>query len=135
MLPRTDKCRRYGILVGLAEADVLPTAVIAPSLDRSVPTTERHEAARRVPGGSRSDVVLPLAAWRGADGRPRSQVGAGHWNSLLAWAIALCIPTPRTVTSGAGSRPARRRGAGRPTRGAVGGAEVVGGTGKSRRSR
>jgi hypothetical protein len=73
LLPRTDKYQRYGILSALAEAGVLPNPALAPSWDRFVPTSERHEASRHVPGGPRSDIVLPLGAWRGKDGVDRQR--------------------------------------------------------------
>lgn len=74
VLPRTDKYQRYGILAALAEVGVLPNPVLSPSLDRFVSNTERLEASRRVRGGPRSDIVLPLAAWRGGDGVDRARV-------------------------------------------------------------
>ncbi|HEY4252945.1 MAG TPA: hypothetical protein VGM87_17170 [Roseomonas sp.] len=66
ILPGTDKYNRYGILQGLAEIGVMPNAAIPPSLDRHVAVAERHAAQFR--GAPRSDIVLPLAAWRGSLG-------------------------------------------------------------------
>lgn len=65
LLPRTDKYQRYGILIGLAELGVLPNPALAPSYDRFVSQAERHLASRRLRGSPRSDITLPLAAWRG----------------------------------------------------------------------
>jgi hypothetical protein len=75
VLPRTDKYQRYGILIALAEAGVLPNPVLAPSLDRFVPTAERWAASSRVRSGPRSDIVVPLGAWRGRDGVDRERAG------------------------------------------------------------
>jgi hypothetical protein len=76
LLPRTDKYQRYGILSALAEAGVLPNPVLSPTWDRFVPTSERHAASRQVPGGPRSDIVLPLGAWRGKHGVDRERSAA-----------------------------------------------------------
>ncbi|MFJ4769560.1 hypothetical protein ACIP88_10625 [Streptomyces uncialis] len=65
LLARTDKYQRYGILIGLAELGVLPNPLLAPSFDRFVPRAEVHEAHRGMRGAPRSDITLPLAAWRG----------------------------------------------------------------------
>ncbi|MER6499963.1 hypothetical protein ABT218_11345 [Streptomyces sp. NPDC001455] len=65
LLPRTDKYQRYGILIALAELGVLPNTLLPPSIDRFVSRTECQAAYRRVRGAPRSDITLPLAAWRG----------------------------------------------------------------------
>lgn len=74
VLPRTDKYQRYGILIGLAEAGVLPNSLLPPSLDRFVPLSERHRADRAARGGPRSDVPVPLSGWRGALGVDRERL-------------------------------------------------------------
>lgn len=65
IVPATDKYQRYGILIGLAEIGVLRGAALPPSWDRFVPVAERHAASRTQRGSIRSDITLPLAAWRG----------------------------------------------------------------------
>lgn len=74
LLPRTDKYQRYGILQALAELGIMPNPYLPPSLDRAILVAERHEAGRQVPGGSRSDIVLPLAGWRGEIGIDQDRV-------------------------------------------------------------
>ncbi|GAB3617764.1 hypothetical protein GCM10027416_23210 [Okibacterium endophyticum] len=74
LLVRTDKYQRYGILIGLTELGVLPNPVLPPSYDRFVPTAERHRAEQHVRGGPRSDITLPLAAWRGGVDRRRAEL-------------------------------------------------------------
>ncbi len=74
LLPATDKYQRYGILQALAEIGIMPNPYLPPSLDRAIPAAERHAAGRQVPGGSRSDIVLPLAGWRGELGVDRSRL-------------------------------------------------------------
>lgn len=68
LLPKTDKYMRYGILQTLAECGILPNDLTAPSFDKFVTLKERIEAGKKVKGSSRSDIVLPLAAWRGKNG-------------------------------------------------------------------
>ena len=65
LLPRTDKYMRYGILITLAECGVLPNDLIEPAFDKQVNLKERLEAGKKVKGSPRSDIVLPLAGWRG----------------------------------------------------------------------
>lgn len=65
LLVRTDKYRRYGVLIGLAELGVLTNPLLPPSFDRFVSRAEVHAAHRRLRGAPRSDITLPLAAWRG----------------------------------------------------------------------
>jgi hypothetical protein len=60
-----DRYQRYGILIGLAEFGVLRGPATPPSWDRFVPVTEVHAASRAQRGAPRSDITLPLAAWRG----------------------------------------------------------------------
>lgn len=63
-----DKYQRYGILEALAEVGVLPNPLIAPRWDAFTPNVDRHAASAKVRGSPRSDIVLPLGAWRGALG-------------------------------------------------------------------
>lgn len=65
IVPGTDKYQRYGILIGLSEFGVLPSPVLVPSWDRFIPDTERKAAYRNVKSGPRSDIPVPLTAWRG----------------------------------------------------------------------
>ena len=74
--PRSDKYARYGMLSALAELGVLPNERLPPTADRFVPLKERHAAAEGLRGSIRSDVVLPLAAWRGKLGVDWSRVEA-----------------------------------------------------------
>ena len=74
LLPKTDKYQRYGILQALAELGVMPNPYLPPSFDRAILATERHTAGRQVPGGSRSDIVLPLSGWRAELGIDRSRL-------------------------------------------------------------
>lgn len=68
ILPKTDKYKRHGILQTLAECGILPNDLVPPIYEG--PRTERQywDAHRRLKGGSRSDIVLPLAGWRGRMG-------------------------------------------------------------------
>ncbi|MGU3492685.1 hypothetical protein ACLBXM_01465 [Xanthobacteraceae bacterium A53D] len=68
LLPGTDKYARYGILQGLAECGIMPNPAVPPSLDQHVPRAAYHAAHRELKGAPRSDIVLPLAGWRGAHG-------------------------------------------------------------------
>jgi hypothetical protein len=61
IVPGSDKYRRYGILIGLAEYGVLPSTRVA-SWDRFVSYTETSKAWS---GGPRSDITPPLSGWRG----------------------------------------------------------------------
>lgn len=65
---RVDKYRRYGMLLALGELGVLPNPLIPPSAERFVTWSERSDADRRMGRSHRSDVVLPLGAWRGSLG-------------------------------------------------------------------
>ena len=71
IIPRSDKYSRYGILQALAECGVMPNPHVTPSLDRHVPRAELHRASTNVKGSPRSDIVLPLAGWRGGLGIDR----------------------------------------------------------------
>jgi len=67
-LPQTDKYKRYGILQTLAECGILPNKLISSKYDKFIPQTECWEASRKLTTSHRSDIVLPLGAWRGEYG-------------------------------------------------------------------
>lgn len=68
LLPETDKYKRLGILIGLAETDILPNPLLPPAWRAFSTPPERWAASRRLKGSPRSDITLPLAAWRGEHG-------------------------------------------------------------------
>ena len=65
ILPKTDKYKRYGILQTLAECGILPNDLITPLYDGSRTQIQVWSANKHVKGSPRSDIVLPLAGWRG----------------------------------------------------------------------
>ncbi len=65
LLPGADKYRRYGILIALGEVGVLPNTSVPASYDAALTPSERHAAHEALGQSHRSDVVLPLAGWRG----------------------------------------------------------------------
>lgn len=65
MLPKTDKYQRYGILQTLAECGILPNDYFEPAYDKFSTQQELWETSKKIKGSSRSDVILPLAGWRG----------------------------------------------------------------------
>ena len=76
IVPRSDKYQRYGILQALAEAGVMPNPDLAPSLDRQVTRAEFHRDHALAQSAPRSDIVPPLANWRGAMGIDRQRLRA-----------------------------------------------------------
>ena len=68
MLKKTDKYKRYGILQTLAECGILPNNIIIPRYDKFVSLKERLEASKNIKTSIRSDIVLPLAGWKGEYG-------------------------------------------------------------------
>ncbi|MEM6294396.1 MAG: hypothetical protein AAGA54_24195 [Myxococcota bacterium] len=76
LLPGTEKYRRYGILSALAELGILPNVLIECSADGFVPRQTRLDAAHNLLTPPRSDIVLPLAAWRGELGVDWDRVDA-----------------------------------------------------------
>lgn len=68
ILPKTDKYKRYGILQTLAECGILPNPFLTPFWDNFYTCTESWEAHDKLKGSSRSDIILPLAGWRGRFG-------------------------------------------------------------------
>lgn len=65
LLPKTDKYQRYGILQTLSEIGVMPNPWLPPILESATTASKRQLAERQIAGGNRSDIVLPLAGWRG----------------------------------------------------------------------
>ncbi|MEO0815277.1 MAG: hypothetical protein AAFY60_20625, partial [Myxococcota bacterium] len=65
VLPKTDKYRRYGILLALAEVGVLPAEPATPWFREFRTCAETAAAARGAGGNPRSDIVIPLSLWRG----------------------------------------------------------------------
>lgn len=68
---QVPKCEIYalrGLLMTLAELGVMYNPFIKPLFDEFSDCNTRWEAERKVPGSSRSDIVLPLAGWRGEYG-------------------------------------------------------------------
>ena len=65
MVPGYEKYRFRGQLMTLAELGVMPNPYIKPLYDGFTPFMERCRIAEQIPGSARSDVVLPLAGWRG----------------------------------------------------------------------
>ncbi|XXF76069.1 hypothetical protein P2318_23820 [Myxococcaceae bacterium GXIMD 01537] len=72
-IPGSDKYARHGLLSALAEVGVLPNPLLPPTWDRFVTQEEVWEASKRVKGSPRSDIVMPLAAWRGSHGVDRER--------------------------------------------------------------
>lgn len=68
MIPHCEKYRLRGQLTALAELGVMPNPYIPPLFDQFTDFMTRCEIGRKVPGSSRSDVVLPLAGWHGENG-------------------------------------------------------------------
>lgn len=68
ILPDTDKYKRYGILETLAECGILPNPLLNAKYDQFIPQTELWQTSRKLKGSDRSDIVLPLGAWKGAYG-------------------------------------------------------------------
>lgn len=68
LLPETDRYKRLGILIGLAETGILPNPLLPPAWHAFATPPERWAASRRLKGSPRSDITLPLAAWRGEHG-------------------------------------------------------------------
>ncbi|MCM1058350.1 MAG: hypothetical protein NC517_12195 [Firmicutes bacterium] len=65
VVPHYEKYRFRGQLMTLAELGVMPNPYVRPLYDGFVPFGQRCQI--RIPGSARSDIVLPLAGWRGDD--------------------------------------------------------------------
>lgn len=68
IIPHCEKYRLRGQLIALAELGVMPNPYIPPLFDKFTDFTTRCDIGRKIPGSSRSDIVLPLAGWRGENG-------------------------------------------------------------------
>jgi hypothetical protein len=68
VLPKTTKYSRYGILQTLAECGILPNDYILPKYEGFVTFKEIIEKHTGLKGSARSDIILPLAGWRGRNG-------------------------------------------------------------------
>jgi integrase len=68
ILRKTDKYKRYGILQTLAECGILPNKLITPRYEHFVNFKEMIELHKNLKGSIRSDIILPLAGWRGEYG-------------------------------------------------------------------
>ena len=68
IVPKYEKYWMRGQLMALAELGVMPNPFVKPLLDEFTDLTTLCEIGRKVPGGSRSDIILPLSGWRGQYG-------------------------------------------------------------------
>lgn len=68
IIPNCEKYRLRGQLITLAELGIMPNPYIPPLFDKFTDFNTRCETGRKIPGGSRSDVVLPLSGWHGENG-------------------------------------------------------------------
>lgn len=68
VLPQTDKYKRYGILMTLAECGILPNDFILPMYDQFSTRKEVWKANEDLTTSHRSDIVLPLGGWKGKNG-------------------------------------------------------------------
>lgn len=68
IIPHCEKYRLRGQLIAVAELGVMPNPYISPLFDTFTDFITRCHISRKVPGSSRSDVVLPLSGWRGENG-------------------------------------------------------------------
>ncbi len=63
ILPKAKACHQHGFLQILAELGILKNESIPPIYDSY--TNQKDYFKTKVKGSSRSDIILPLAAWRG----------------------------------------------------------------------
>ncbi|MBD5531348.1 MAG: hypothetical protein HDQ98_03970 [Lachnospiraceae bacterium] len=68
LIPNCEKYRLRGQLMTLAELGVMYNPFIKPLFDGFTNFNTRCEIGRKVPGSSRSDIILPLSGWRGKYG-------------------------------------------------------------------
>jgi hypothetical protein len=68
ILKKTDKYKRYGIFQTLAECGILPNKLIIPRYDKFISFNEIIETDKKLKGSIRSDIILPLAGWKGEYG-------------------------------------------------------------------
>ncbi|WP_103068698.1 hypothetical protein [Aquimarina sediminis] len=67
-LPKTDKYKRYGILLTLSECGILPNEFILPTYDKFSTRKEIWKASEHLKTSHRSDIVLPFGGWKGKNG-------------------------------------------------------------------
>jgi hypothetical protein len=68
ILAQTDKYKRYGILQTLTECGILPNTFIKPKYEKFSSQTEIWKASEKLTTSFRSDIILPLGGWKGANG-------------------------------------------------------------------
>ena len=68
MLPKTDKYKRYGILMTLSECGILPNDFIKPLYDDFITLKDSSRISKKIKTSIRSDIILPLAGWKGKNG-------------------------------------------------------------------
>ena len=68
VLPKTDKYKRYGILLTLSECGILPNEFISPTYDKFSTRKEIWKASENLTISHRSDIVLPFGGWKGENG-------------------------------------------------------------------
>ncbi|MCP4131911.1 MAG: hypothetical protein GY754_13115 [bacterium] len=59
ILPKTDKYKRYGILLTLSECGILPNEFIPPKYDKFSTKKEIRKASENLTTSHRSDIILP----------------------------------------------------------------------------
>jgi hypothetical protein len=101
ILSEKSKYARYGMLQALALVGVLPNDVEPPMLDTFTRFDDHCALSRSVKGAPRSDIVLPLGAWRG--GVDWKRVERLFPTAVRTGARATRAPSPRP------ERPAKRR--------------------------
>ncbi|WP_197278984.1 hypothetical protein [Lysinibacillus sp. ZYM-1] len=65
VFPKFSKYSVRGQLLSLAEFGIMPNDLYPPMVDRFVDTVEKMKLYEKAKGSPRSDIILPLAAWRG----------------------------------------------------------------------
>ena len=65
LLPKTDKYKRYGILLTLSECGILPNEFLTPTYDKFPIRKEIWKASENLTTSHRSDIVLPFGGWKG----------------------------------------------------------------------
>ncbi|ATP42431.1 hypothetical protein CSE16_10885 [Solibacillus sp. R5-41] len=68
VFPKFSKYSVRGQLLSLAELGIMPNDFYPPMVDRFVDPFERMKLYEKAKGSPRSDIILPLAAWRGEYG-------------------------------------------------------------------
>lgn len=68
LIPKCEKYRLRGQLMTLAELGVMPNQYIPPLFDEFTDSKTYYKVNKKIHGSPRSDIVLPLNAWRGENG-------------------------------------------------------------------